>query len=383
MSVLRRTVDDSVPDVVGSAGSPRNRGGRVRFSILSRELLLLLILAGMIVIGAGLFGRGRGDDQDRSRGFQAHETLVESTRFSADGQTLFTCGWDKRIKVWDVRSKEPPLRRELLAIEHEWHVFDVAITPNDSILASGGAGGLLVWEPDGRGGWTLVAEERGVSRRCVAASPDGRLVASGGGDGSVRLWDVASRKETPVLGGVSDEPRAIAFSRDGGLLAVVTFGGQFRIWDLKARGGPSILPTSLDSVQCFAFTGDDETIAVARGGDEGRGLVLWNYRKGTPVLRLSDHAAETTALAISEDGSTLAAAGKDRTVRLWDLQTGLLRQSFPHDAGWIQTVSFSRDGRQLAFGGKSGFLYFRTLDERGRFVETPAAASAAGGDGLS
>ena len=130
MGVFRRVADDSsrVEAALSIDGS-HGRAARVRFSILSRELSLLLVLAALILLGAGLIGQGDPAGSTNPRSFRAHETLVEASRFAADGQTMVSCGWDKQVKFWDLRAKQPRWGREQTSLPHEWHVFDVAMTP--------------------------------------------------------------------------------------------------------------------------------------------------------------------------------------------------------------------------------------------------------------
>jgi pentatricopeptide repeat protein len=65
---------------------------------------------------------------------------------------------------------------------------------------------------------------------------------------------------------------------------------------------------------------------------------------------------ETTALALSRDGTLLASAGTEGKVKLWEPLTGkLLRALDAHDGG-AYAVGFTPDGTTLVSGGKDGLL---------------------------
>ncbi len=54
------------------------------------------------------------------------------------------------------------------------------------------------------------------------------------------------------------------------------------------------------------------------------------------------------SIAISPDGKTLAGAGYDKTIKIWNLGTGKLLGKLPGHSGKVDSVAFSPDGKTLA-----------------------------------
>jgi WD40 repeat protein len=121
--------------------------------------------------------------------FPGHEGRVSSATFSPDSRQLASCGLDRIVRVWEIKSGAS---QELRG--HTDDIFAVAFHPDGTRLASAGRD-RAVWLWDLQRG-EEVAQLQGHTSYVwsLAFSPDGATLASGSGDFTVRLWDTAPLK---------------------------------------------------------------------------------------------------------------------------------------------------------------------------------------------
>ncbi len=184
----------------------------------------------------------------------------------------------------------------------------------------------------------------------------------------MQLWDIAGVIARPIGRPFADGTLSVAFSHNGTRLATVAAGsegyGPVQLWDVagtapRSDGRPFAGPTS-----SAWFSQDGTMLATAAsfsiGGNSGRvvtsagkGVQLWNVatRKpiGAPVGGVNGGA---DAAAFSPDGSILATAGADGTVRLWSIARIIGRPVSSMDTSVDGTrqgaIALSPDGTTLA-----------------------------------
>jgi WD40 repeat protein len=200
---------------------------------------------------------------------------------------------------------------------------------------------------------------RGPAQAAIGAlayRPDGKLLAAGG-YGEVILIDPASGDVVCRLPGQTAKVTALAFTANGKRLAVASGAagraGEIRVYTLTPDGMASskpdlLIPAHTDLIQDLAFSPDEKTLATA-GYD--RLINLWDMAQGRLRLTLKDHSDAIYSLAFSPDGKLLASGAADRAVKVWDVASGRRLYTLGEPTDWVYAVAWSPDSRHLAAAG--------------------------------
>ena len=186
--------------------------------------------------------------------------------------------------------------------------------------------------------------------KSVAFAPDGQHIAAGGLDRNVYIWDTATAKLAATLKGHDKEVWAVAFHPNSRQVFSASWDATVRLWDFKTG----------NIVRRYSHPKDVNGLAIARDGntflsaDDDRNARLWNTNTGDELRRYPCGMGEydyVYAVAFAPDGRHIAAAGVDRTVRIFELATGTLVRTCDTQSNKIYQVAFTRDSKQVLSSG--------------------------------
>jgi WD40 repeat protein len=313
---------------------------------------------------------------------------------SPDGKTLaVTMGRDGEVRQFNLQTGEAVHSME----GHARPVLHVAFAPDGKSLATASAEARFrVWDVStGRS----LAEFKGRAGS-VAFAPDGRTLATSAEWDEVRMWDVATQKARTLIRPLSIPTNGrIAFLRGEPPLVVCDVNGTLAVWH---AGTGKLLPhafqaqidlvtSSTNHLLPFAAAADGKSIAVNGKLRSDGPIVLWDPRTGKEIARTTVHGSalalsadgrwlavrtqdgvalvdtrsnkeklrllgslQVTDAAFAPDGSMLATASSDGSVRLWEIASGRKRCSFAGHRQAVRCVQFSHDGSRLASGSDDG-----------------------------
>ena len=304
--------------------------------------------------------------RDRAPAFQtAGGKRIPNVRSSPDGQVVARIV-DGIAHLWSRNG-----RLLQTAGERASRVSISSFSPDGQILALEIDGIITLWHRDGR----LLPLAQGR----ISWSPDGEILALGADENSqLQLWSRDGRL-LHALDGHGDGVAEIAFAPDSqSLMAFMNSNDlSFKVW---SRDGqllsdiesplyfvrPQYSPNSqtiatvqglwsLEGKQLFHFEGDrkgfletivfspnSQVLAVRARSD----LSVTLYHRNGEILHALPGA--TGVLGFSPDGQIVAAAHRDRTIKVWDLKTGLALQVLTGQPGEITHIEFSPDSQAIA-----------------------------------
>src|SRR5262249_53471735 len=102
--------------------------------------------------------------------------------------------------------------------------------------------------------------------------------------------------------------------------------------------------------------------SLASAGADGA-VILWDLATSQEVRRYPGPTKAIARLAFSPNGSQLAAGGDDRTARVWDVDSGRLLHEFRHE-GPVASVAFQPDGKVLVCGTRDDIFFWELGTEK-------------------
>jgi RNA polymerase sigma factor (sigma-70 family) len=271
-----------------------------------------------------------------------HQGQIGTAVFTADARRALTTSTDGTIRLWDTATGKE-LRRFPGLFAH--------LLPDGKTLVTMSGGETPTVHI-----WDLGAEKERrhfslpPSDVAMAVDPAGLTLAVPDKDHVIRLYDLATGAERGQLLGHRGRVHPLLFSSDGKWLASASFADHtVRLWDVAAKKQARSFEAGM--VFSIAFSPDGSLLAA--GGDDS-GVRLCEAATGRVRLHLRDDKtfwARACSIHFSPDGRTLATGSMHGHLHLWEIATGQKRRSLDGDQDWVTAFAFSPNGRYLLTGG--------------------------------
>ncbi len=311
--------------------------------------------------------------------------VVTAIAYSPDGKLLAVGGYREVLLH---RADGSKIEARLLGRAEKIH--SVAFTSDGSkLIAVGGSpvrfGEIQVWD----------VAKRKLERSILATndtffggslSPDGSKVVVGCTDNSVRMYDLATGEELFKAGHHEDWVLGTSFGIDGKRIVTVGRDRAAKLADADTgafRENVNLLRDSLNAVvrhprRDYVLIGGEDRVPYLYMMDRPRALKIAD--DSTLVKQYEEQKARIHALEFSPDGGWIAVGGMSDEVPIYDVETGERRATCSDLPPGTFVIRSAPDGKTVAVAGFDGNVrLFNSADGSlvKKFTPVPISASEA------
>jgi WD40 repeat protein len=231
----------------------------------------------------------------------------------------------------------------------------------------------------------------------VAYRNTGTQVLIGGADKLVKLWDLATGKAALSVGPLADPVTAVCFSRDYTAIAAAA-GKVVHIWN-AADGKEVATLKHPAAVTSLSYNADKSRIVtgaedkLARVWDVTAGKEIEAFPHTGPVQAVAFHPSNTTivsggadknatvhtlrfqrlvaaselpvrGLALAPNGTHVLTASDDKSVKMWNLTSGVNDRTFAGAEKPVQCVAVSKNNALVAAGDGATVRVYNFTDAK-------------------
>lgn len=341
-----------------------------------------------------------------------HAEAVISVAFSPSGRFLASGSGDTTVRFWDVNTETP----QFTCKGHKHWVLFIAWSSDGTKLASGcKTGDIILWNPETgeQIGKSLKGHRQWItwlSWEPLHKNVNCRYLASSSKDSTIKIWDTTTGRLSKTLSSHTQSVTCVKWGGEG-LIYSASQDRTIKVW--KAEDGvlcrtlqghghwvnTMALNTdyatrtgAFDPVQKVAnqnISNDElkeralqrykdakggKTEKLVSGSDDFT-LFLWEPEESKKALaRMTGHQALINEVLFSPDGRMIASASFDKSIKLWDGNTGKFIASLRGHVNSVYQIAWSADSRLLVSGSADSTLKVWNIKTKKLLEDLPGHA---------
>ena len=233
------------------------------------------------------------------RDFEGHTDMIMCAAFSSNGKYLATGSEDGTVRVWDIETGDC-----IHVLKHGEGVNQLAFGINDTRIASGGY--------------------------------------------SVCIWDVETGQEIKRLPSIGSLVGCVQFSNDGNYFLTKSLNLCYVYMTDWGRR----LFIRDEGAYLSMLTPDSKRILT----DKEDKIVVRDSATGQVLMEMKGHSQDIVCGTCSPDGNYLATASRDKTIRVWHIESGVCVKTYNQKTEDIRNIAFGDEGRMVVSGHDRGEL---------------------------
>ena len=197
----------------------------------------------------------------------------------------------------------------------------------------------------------------------IAFHPNGRQLVIGGYH-ELTVWDPRDGSLLQRIQNVARRTYGLAFNSDGSLLAVSGGdpgrSGEVRLLNPVDGSEVKLLDTSVNVIFDVAFRPDGQKLAA---GFADRTMHVYDVESGMEELAVEHHFDSIMAVNWSLDGSKIISASWDTTAKVTDAASGALLSTYEVHRKPVYDIAIQSDGKHVFSSGSDGKIHLWVIEK--------------------
>lgn len=283
---------------------------------------------------------------------------VLAVAISPDGNLVASAGY-REVVLWN--SADGALVRRISNLAERPHDIEFTANGQQLIVAAGTPGQMGEVKIFNVADGALVADLFTTDDEVfsVALNADGSRLAATCADRSLRVFDMATRKQQLFVEDHADWVMDVAWSPDGTKLATASRDKTSKVFDAKTGEAIATFNGHANPVFSVGFLPDN--VHVVSGGRDNK-LRVWAVAEAKQAREIGGFGGEVFRLTVLPDGHSLTTSA-DKQIRLHNLTNGQQVRAFAGHNEWVYAVAYHAASKRVVSGSHDGEVQLWNFDD--------------------